>query len=605
MRSTPRSARTRRRATSRSSWRSPPCRRCSTGPATSTARATAAALLLDIPRKIWAEEVRSGGHDPSLALDDAFAVAHVFIERSQDRREDPARRPRAARPRAASGSSPSAIGVVDSPALGPTAREEEPHFWQIAGLVPDADRRDRVLFELADRAREASSTSTSPSFSATTCVYKVMGAPERARRLLPGPARRALRDDRLLRPQPLLDQHLALVQARAAVLGPRPQRRDQHDRAAAPGGADARRSPIQPDASDSQDLNRTIDTLVSREGLSLAEAMEMVVPPIVDEIRAPARGAARLLHVPAPGDGAVRPGPGRADRPPRRRVRVLGRRARPAPAVAGRDRATTSSSAPSPASSRSHDDGLRAEAARPGREGDGHDRPRQARARPCTPHDEMQRIVRDRWLRAQRRRRGRRLRPRPGDRRPARGRRTSPATPTPGPTEPVKVDDRVLAGFGWQRDDVKLVQQMASNGAEPIGSLGYDGPLAALSPERQNLADYFKETVAVVTNPAIDREREIEHFSTRAVFGRRPSIDDAGRGHRHGRDRVPGPARRPPRPGAALRHRPTARSPASTSTYLLEDLWEEFRGRAAARRHLAARVGDDRRARSSGSSRRR
>ena len=42
--------------------------------------------------------------------------------------------------------------------------------------------------------------------------------------------------------------------------------------------------PIQPDSSDSQDLNRTIDTLVSREGFSLAEAMEMVVPPIVEEI---------------------------------------------------------------------------------------------------------------------------------------------------------------------------------------------------------------------------------------------------------------------------------------------------------------------------------
>ena len=101
-----------------------------------------------------------------------------------------------------------------------------------------------------------------------------------------------------------------------------------------------------------------------------------------------------------------------------------------------------------------------------------------------------------------------------------------PGYTSAGPSEPVKVSDRVLAGFGWQRDDVKLCQQMASNGAEPIGSLGYDGPLAALSPERQNLADYFKETVAVVTNPAIDREREIEHFSTRAVFGRRPSIHD-------------------------------------------------------------------------------
>ena len=41
-------------------------------------------LLVDIPTKIWAEEVRQGGHNPALALDDAFAVAHVFVERSQD-----------------------------------------------------------------------------------------------------------------------------------------------------------------------------------------------------------------------------------------------------------------------------------------------------------------------------------------------------------------------------------------------------------------------------------------------------------------------------------------------------------------------------------------
>jgi glutamate synthase (NADPH/NADH) large chain len=139
------------------------------------------------------------------------------------------------------------------------------------------------------------------------------------------------------------------------------------------------------------------------------------------------------------------------------------------------------------------------------------------------------------------------------------------------------VSDRVLAGFGWQRDDVKLVQQMASNGAEPVGSLGYDGPLAALSPERQNLADYFKETVAVVTNPAIDREREMEHFSTRTLFGRRPSLDNAGEdtgtvetgfpvilgGHHE---------------LAPLTAEPYRRIAREHDTYLLEDLWEEFGG---------------------------
>ena len=156
-----------------------------------------------------------------------------------------------------------------------------------------------------------------------------------------------------------------------------------------------------------------------------------------------------------------------------------------------------------------------------------------------------------------------------------------PGYSSAGPSEPVKVDEGVLAGFGWQRDDVKLCQQMASNGAEPIGSLGYDGPLAALSPERQNLADYFKETVAVVTNPAIDREREIEHFSTRAVFGRRPSLHapatDTGTvetsfpvvlGGHH--DLAP---------LSDSTYRKIARE---HETYLLEDLWEEFRNRAAA-----------------------
>ncbi|HWO46871.1 MAG TPA: glutamate synthase-related protein, partial [Solirubrobacterales bacterium] len=195
-------------------------------------------------------------------------------------------------------------------------------------------------------------------------------------------------------------------------------------------------------------------------------------------------------------------------------------------------------------------------------------------------HDEMLRLVRERWLA-----RTGAEEAAPYDRAldaggPLEGGEV-PGYSDAGPEEPVKVSDRVLAGFGWQRDDVKLVQQMASNGAEPIGSLGYDGPLAALSPERQNLADYFKETVAVVTNPAIDREREMEHFSTRALFGRRPSVDNAGEdtgtvetgfpvilgGHHE------------LAPLSDKTYREIARE---HDTYLLEDLWEEFRGRAAA-----------------------
>ncbi|MBA2342994.1 MAG: hypothetical protein H0V85_05995, partial [Thermoleophilaceae bacterium] len=38
-------------------------------------------ILIDIPRKLWAEEVRSGGHASKLALDPRFAIGHVFISR--------------------------------------------------------------------------------------------------------------------------------------------------------------------------------------------------------------------------------------------------------------------------------------------------------------------------------------------------------------------------------------------------------------------------------------------------------------------------------------------------------------------------------------------
>src|SRR6185436_12767739 len=91
------------------------------------------------------------------------------------------------------------------------------------------------------------------------------------------------------------------------------------------------------------------------------------------------------------------------------------------------------------------------------------------------------------------------------------------------PSSEVKLDNRMSA-FGWGREDREWLQELAENGNDPISSLGYDGPLAPLSRERQNVADYFKEAVAVVTNPAVDREREVEHFSTQAVIGPRPPL---------------------------------------------------------------------------------
>jgi len=532
-------------------------------------------LLLDLPRKIWAEEVRSGGHDPSLTLDDAFAVAHVFIERSQDRervRHDAREllgqngfRVLAER-----------IGVVDSPALGPTAREEEPHFWQLAGLVADAGRRDRVLFDLLIELEQRLGVHI-PSFSATTCVYKVMGAPKVLGAYYPD-----LSDERFetigcfghnrystntwpsfkrVQPFSVLGHNgeintIEQLRQEARMLG----------------------VPIQPGSSDSQDLNRTIETLVSRDKLSLAEAMEMVVPPIVNEIRSLPDDLHPFYMYMRQAMGPFAQGP----------VALIARHAdecvfsadamglRPLWQVeTGDDFVFSSEPGVVPVAKMVSEPKPLAPGEKALVEID-----RAQKRSTLHPHDEMLRIVRDRWLA-----RNGAAEAAPYDRAldtggPLEGGEV-PGYSDAGPEEPVKVADRVLAGFGWQRDDVKLVQQMASNGSEPVGSLGYDGPLAALSPERQNLADYFKETVAVVTNPAIDREREMEHFSTRAVFGRRPSIEDAAADSGSVETSFPvilgghdGLA-----PLSDKAYRQIARQ---HGTYLLEDLWEEFRDRAAA-----------------------
>ena len=96
------------------------------------------------------------------------------------------------------------------------------------------------------------------------------------------------------------------------------------------------------------------------------------------------------------------------------------------------------------------------------------------------------------------------------------------------PRVPLRVAGTVdAAAHGFTRDDLAMLEAMADTGEEPIGSLGYDGPLAALD-EAPTVSDHFKQEVAVVTNPAIDRDREREQFSLCVLAGRRPQPGRAG-----------------------------------------------------------------------------
>src|SRR5512132_1301909 len=63
--------------------------------------------------------------------------------------------------------------------------------------------------------------------------------------------------------------------------------------------------------------------------------------------------------------------------------------------------------------------------------------------------------------------------------------------------------------FGYTEEELRLIlAPMASNGLEPLGSMGTDTPLAALSDKPRLLFDYFAQLFAQVTNPPLDAIRE-------------------------------------------------------------------------------------------------
>ncbi|CAN5263054.1 glutamate synthase large subunit [soil metagenome] len=63
--------------------------------------------------------------------------------------------------------------------------------------------------------------------------------------------------------------------------------------------------------------------------------------------------------------------------------------------------------------------------------------------------------------------------------------------------------------FGYTEEELRiLLAPMASSGAEPVGSMGTDTPIAVLSARSRLLYDYFGQLFAQVTNPPLDAIRE-------------------------------------------------------------------------------------------------
>jgi glutamate synthase (NADPH/NADH) large chain len=474
-------------------------------------------ILTDIPRALWARDLGDAGQDPALADDPRFAVGHFFVPPSDREQAEAVMRAVEEVMRAhrcdVLVSRPMA---VVSDALGRLGRREEPASWQIALLVPDGETRARntLLFDL-QLAIEAQTAALTVSLSADSVVYKVRGTAQVLEAYYPD-----LSD-------PAYVSAISIGHNRYSTNTTTAFERVQPFSLLGHNGeintiakfrteSQMLHIPLVPGASDSQDVNRTLEGLLHRYRLTLFEAVELVFPPIINEIkRYPEPMADMYMYfrqawgpfAQGPAAMAIRYGDALVGT-----VDALG--LRPLWLCVGTDRIIFSSE----------------KGVMPIAEMDGDPKPlapgekmaivlhRGAGARVVT-YDAMQDAVLERAA--------------------ARGivaagyKRFlvchSPAAERPGavPETPARWNaerERLIAAWAYDGEELKLTEAMAESGNERVGSLGYDGPLAALSHERQNLADYFKESVAVVTNPSIDREREIEQFSTRVVLGPRPPI---------------------------------------------------------------------------------
>ncbi|MBL8061492.1 MAG: hypothetical protein JNK32_00615 [Anaerolineales bacterium] len=469
-------------------------------------------VMTDIPRVLWSHALEQEGKPGWLAEDRRFFVGHLMIPNTEP---DIA----SVKARVISLLKDKGIDLLLERAmltrpqtLGKMARQQVPYLWQIAGMVSSGplENVERVLFNLALEI-EKSTNVTISSLSSNVVVYKVRGSSETLYQYYPelrnpdfttaitiGHARYSTNTAtsfERVQPFNLLGHNgeintIARLREQAQMLG----------------------VDLPLGGSDSQDLDRLLTTLIHHYHFSLTEAMELAFPPILNEVEKLSPDLQTIYKYYRQALGPFAQGPAgiisRFGDECVFSVDALGLR----PLWFGD---TEKEYFFSSEKGVYHLDTMRADPIplSPGEKM----RLRIHRGRSVDVFDYP--AIQQRMLKLTLRRFGsletlnKRLNHFANE---------NPALQTPPGVVPA-LDNR-LSAFGWGREDREWVQELAKNGSDPIGSLGYDGPLAPLSTERQNIADYFKEAVAVVTNPAIDREREAEHFSTQTVIGSRPPL---------------------------------------------------------------------------------
>jgi glutamate synthase (NADPH) large chain len=486
-------------------------------------------ITVDIPRDIWKRRLASCNLSPHLAESNNFFVGHLMLPKSsgQDTRNMMSRVRETFRQHGAELLLEIA-GETRNEELEPRARAEAPLFWQIGGIIPeknlDASRKRLFLLQL-DLEKKLPEIHIT-SLSLDSVIFKVQGMPDLLPRVFPELQNENMHSVMTLGhgrystntlPTVILSQPFSLLGHNGEI-----NTIERLRSSAKALGID----PV-PGGSDSQDLNRVIEGLVHLYDLDILEAVEMVFPAIYSEVAqydkslqkvyafyrwffpCSAQGPAAVLtrngdvcmgSVDALGlrplwlgesdysyflsseKGVVDLERNMSDpRPlaPGEKVAIFSGRGKAAEVLDyGLIQHHLVSYFASRHRTEKYMDGLYK----------------------GIPSDGK------------------------GSRNIVKTHHTDHTISTGGAVRSLH-QSNILGAFGWQKYDILTRQRVAHSGREVIGSMGHTGPLAAFVPESwPNISDYCKENIAVVTNPAIDREREAEHFSTRVVLGSRPDI---------------------------------------------------------------------------------
>ncbi|MGM9925810.1 MAG: glutamate synthase-related protein [Bacillus sp. (in: firmicutes)] len=464
-------------------------------------------IHIDIPRALWKKKLEEQNIQPELADQEGFAVGHFFLSRQDDTEKLKAEIKESLLQEGLSILFES-DSVHNPNALGPIAIQENPVFWQIAVVSADSSQQElsKKLFTLTHTIEQNVNIHVA-SLSQYISIYKVMGAGDILPKYYPDLA------DPLVASTMTLGHNRYSTNTLSSFFRVQPFSVLGHNGeintiAKLRDEAKMIGVPLVRGGSDSQDLSRTLETFICKHDYSLFEAMDVVFPPIINEIKAYPKELSDLYTYIREAWGHFAQGPAgiisRYADEAVFSVDALG--LRPLWKIET-ESSYMFSSEPGIISSSEYCGEPKpiGPGEKIGLKWNGQDI---AIYQYADYQQEVYNRLRKRFNLANDRKRLES---------PALEKKITVA-------HPAKIHNGQYKAMGWERDHVQFVEQMAERGVEPIRSLGHDSPLASLHAARRNVADFIKESVAVVTNPAIDRDRETEHFSIRTIIGKRPEL---------------------------------------------------------------------------------